>query len=120
MCQNDPWRRTRRIDQVYSCFTDSSKKDFRSRAELAVETMVALDFTLEELDDVPYGVAIPIRECLRACQMSPPSEWPLAAYELVGRQDLAEMAKAPTFDVEDEEPGLAEKVCVYQMSGLHV
>jgi hypothetical protein len=54
--------------------------------------MVKLSFTLEDLDDLPFGIALPIREALRICQMNPPSAWPLAAYELLGRKDLAKMA----------------------------
>lgn len=106
----DPWGRTRRIDEIYSCFCDEDRKDARSRAEKVVETMVTLDFLSDELDDVPFGVAIPIRESLRLCQMIPPSEWPLSAYELLGRKDLAEMAKGPDPNPPVNQLGLQQKV----------
>ena len=66
--------------------------------------MVKLSFTLDDVDDLPFGIAIPIREALRICQMNPPSAWPLAAYELLGRKDLAKMA------VLDDDGPLPEKV----------
>jgi anaphase-promoting complex subunit 1 len=67
--------------------------------------MIQMGFTNEELDDVPFGIAIPIREALRVCQMNPPSSWPVSAYTLLGRKDLAKMA------VMDEVVPLPVKVC---------
>jgi anaphase-promoting complex subunit 1 len=67
--------------------------------------MVKMSFTSESLDDLPFGISLPIREAMRICQMNPPSAWPLAAYKLLGREDLAKMAVT-----EDPEP-FPEKVC---------
>ena len=39
---------------------------------------------------IPLGVASALKEALRTCQLSPSGDWPLPAYELVGRNDLAE------------------------------
>ena len=88
----EPLSRSTRVLTIYSCFSDTLKRDVRSRCEKVVETMVKLSFTSADLDDLPFGIALPIRESIRICQTNPPSDWPLAAYELLGRRDLTKMA----------------------------
>jgi hypothetical protein len=44
------------------------------------------------INRLPLGLAAPLREAARTCQLSPPSEWPLAAYRAIGRNDLATCA----------------------------
>jgi hypothetical protein len=61
----------------------------RRRAEALVLSMVAADFGLVALDQLPYGLAVPLREALALCCGAPPPGWPAAAYTLVGREDLA-------------------------------
>lgn len=57
--------------------------------ELTVLAMVAEGFGLRQLDLLPAGVSLPLRHALETCRESPPSDWPAAAYVLVGREDLA-------------------------------
>lgn len=47
-------------------------------------------FTLEDVERVPFGKALPLREALRSCRSSPPGDWPPPAYALVGRPDIAQ------------------------------
>lgn len=42
------------------------------------------------MDRLPFGLAVPLREVARTCQLSPAGDWPIAAYKLIGRNDLAE------------------------------
>jgi anaphase-promoting complex subunit 1 len=44
------------------------------------------DFSLDDIDRLPFGVALPLREALRSSRHSPPSNWPTAAYHLIGRE----------------------------------
>ncbi|XP_068662507.1 anaphase-promoting complex subunit 1 isoform X2 [Aristolochia californica] len=60
-----------------------------STSELMVLAMVAEKFGLQQLDLLPPGVSLPLRHALDKCRESPPTDWPAAAYVLVGREDLA-------------------------------
>nr|CAN67855.1 hypothetical protein VITISV_041255 [Vitis vinifera] len=60
-----------------------------SSEELTVLAMVGEKFGLQQLDLLPAGVSLPLRHALDKCRESPPSDWPAAAYVLLGREDLA-------------------------------
>ncbi|KAJ4980944.1 hypothetical protein NE237_031781 [Protea cynaroides] len=62
---------------------------YRSPEEHAVLAMVAERFGLQQLDLLPAGVSLPLRHVLDSCRESPPTDWPAAAYVLIGREDLA-------------------------------
>ncbi|XP_078435286.1 E3 ubiquitin ligase [Wolffia australiana] len=57
--------------------------------ELTVLAMVGECFGLMNMDLLPAGVSLPLRHALDKCRESPPTDWPAAAYVLVGREDLA-------------------------------
>ncbi|KAL6977481.1 hypothetical protein U1Q18_026280 [Sarracenia purpurea var. burkii] len=57
--------------------------------ELTVLAMVGERFGLQELDLLPVGVSLPLRHALDKCRESPPTDWPAAAYVLLGREDMA-------------------------------
>jgi len=44
------------------------------------------------LDKLSLGIAAPIREAARTCQLFPPTAWPLQTYMAIGRNDLATSA----------------------------
>ncbi len=83
--------------------TNSGSKSFAlSRAgkyehaparERLVLLMVEEALTLRDVDCLPPGVALPLREALRAARYHAPGHWPAAAYVLVGREDLAQTAE---------------------------
>ncbi|KAJ3090790.1 Anaphase-promoting complex subunit 1 [Quaeritorhiza haematococci] len=60
--------------------------------ENVVMRMVREEFKLKELDCLPFGIALPLREAIRKCKKNPPGGWSPEAYVLVGREDLAEQA----------------------------
>ncbi|KAJ9683860.1 hypothetical protein PVL29_016384 [Vitis rotundifolia] len=60
-----------------------------SSEELTVLAMVGEKFGLQQLDLLPAGVSLPLRHALDKCRESPPTDWPAAAYVLLGREDLA-------------------------------
>lgn len=67
----------------------SINPDTRRRAEYGLRLMVR-DGYEPTLECLPPGLAAPLREVLRTCQLSPSGSWPIPAYQLVGRNDLAE------------------------------
>ncbi|KAF6170410.1 hypothetical protein GIB67_014340 [Kingdonia uniflora] len=66
-----------------------AKGSFHSSEELTILAMVAERFGLRQLDLLPAGVSLPMRHALDKCRESPPTDWPAAAYVLIGREDLA-------------------------------
>uniref|UniRef100_A0A8C7YWB1 Anaphase-promoting complex subunit 1 n=1 Tax=Oryzias sinensis TaxID=183150 RepID=A0A8C7YWB1_9TELE len=49
-------------------------------------------FTLKDLESVPFGVALPIREAIYRCREKPRSDWSEEVCLLIGRQDLTKQA----------------------------
>ncbi|KAK3580765.1 hypothetical protein CHS0354_023054 [Potamilus streckersoni] len=72
-----------------------------SPTENSVERMVLFmieqGMTDKELTTLPVGVALPIREAIFHCRCNPPSDWPMEAYALIGRQDISQL-------LENEKP----------------
>lgn len=89
--KTDPLQDVYRLFSVWECFTDSAVSTARKRAENAMQAMVRLGLTNDDLDRMPPGLAQPIREALRTCQSLPSGDWSAAAYRLVLRPDLSQM-----------------------------
>jgi hypothetical protein len=89
----EPLIDTHRVTAVYAILGDRNLS-FRSRAERAVARMVKIGMGVEEVGQLPFSISAPILEVLRTCQAGTPGDWPIPAYELIGRRDLAEMAIA--------------------------
>lgn len=89
----EPLSSLQRITNAYLCLADSSESSAQRRAQTTVETLVRMCGTAKKghlfLDSLPLGIAAPLREAIRTCQLSPPSHWQPEHYELIGRRDLA-------------------------------
>ncbi|XP_050212163.1 anaphase-promoting complex subunit 1 isoform X2 [Mercurialis annua] len=70
-------------------FCNVSMGSYCTCEELTVLAMVGERFGLQQLDLLPSGVSLPLRHVLDKCRESPPTDWPAAAYVLLGREDLA-------------------------------
>ncbi|XP_074644686.1 anaphase-promoting complex subunit 1-like [Tubulanus polymorphus] len=57
--------------------------------ERVVLFLCEMNLTLKDLEYLPIGVVLPLREAIFQSRVSPPSDWPEQAYVLVGRQDLS-------------------------------
>ncbi|KAL1942433.1 hypothetical protein VTO73DRAFT_6035 [Trametes versicolor] len=90
----DPLLRTSSMAALYKMLTDHSWEgrplNTRSRAVASLQLLDVMKFKLQDLQHLPLGIASPIREALRTCQLSPGGDWSVAAYRLIGRSDLAE------------------------------
>lgn len=53
-------------------------------AQRVVLELVKRRWTLAQLDSLPFGVALPLRQALHQCRSSPPGDWPREAYVLIG------------------------------------
>ncbi|KAJ6463351.1 hypothetical protein C8R45DRAFT_1220204 [Mycena sanguinolenta] len=88
----DPLGALSKLTALYKCLADSAEPSGQKRAENAILRMVELRIGPEFLQRLPLGVLSPIREAARTCQLAPPSDWPLEAYRVVGRNDVAASA----------------------------
>ncbi|KAJ7802231.1 hypothetical protein B0H14DRAFT_1667535 [Mycena olivaceomarginata] len=88
----DPLGTLSKLTSLYKCLADSAEPSGQKRAENAIMRMVELRIGPEFLNRLPLGVLSPIREAARTCQLAPPSDWPLEAYRVVGRNDVAASA----------------------------
>uniref|UniRef100_A0A665TCG1 Anaphase promoting complex subunit 1 n=1 Tax=Echeneis naucrates TaxID=173247 RepID=A0A665TCG1_ECHNA len=57
---------------------------------------IGLGFTLKDLESVPFGAALPIREAIYRCREQPCSDWSEEVCMLIGRQDLTKQAHKMT------------------------
>uniref|UniRef100_A0A4W3JSC5 Anaphase promoting complex subunit 1 n=1 Tax=Callorhinchus milii TaxID=7868 RepID=A0A4W3JSC5_CALMI len=82
---------------------------------------ISAEFTLKDLESLPFGVAIPIRDAIYHCREQPSSDWSQDACSLIGRQDLSKQAHEGNlhktksvrscqscFEAEEEEDGMNE------------
>ncbi|KAJ6524495.1 hypothetical protein B0H19DRAFT_972018 [Mycena capillaripes] len=88
----DPLGTLSKLTTLYKCLADSAEPSSQKRAENTILRMVELRIGPEFLNRLPLGVLSPIREAARTCQLAPPSDWPLEAYRVVGRNDVAASA----------------------------
>lgn len=88
---SEPLTLMRQLTEVYKCLTDSKVAEGRKRAENALNAMVKAQIGLDVIQLLPLGVAAPLREACRTCQLAPSGDWPIFAYNLIGRNDLAEV-----------------------------
>ena len=58
-----------------------------------VSAMVEEGYGVEDLERAPLGLTLPLLELLHAASSQAPVEWPAAAQELVGRQDLSALRR---------------------------
>ena len=68
----------------------------RNAAERVVLQCARLGWSVDDVNELALGCAIPIREAIRQCQLSNIELWPKAAYALLGRTDQLTMLSGPT------------------------
>ena len=86
----EPLFRLLQMTRPYSTLGDPKITDTRARAEIVIQLMVHHKIGPELLRHLPLGISSPLREAIRTGQLSPSGEWSIGAYQLIGRDDLAE------------------------------
>ncbi|KAK3042105.1 hypothetical protein RJ639_001807 [Escallonia herrerae] len=75
-----------------------------TKEELTVLAMVGESFGLQQLGLLPAGVSLPLCHALDTCREAPPTDWPAAAYILLGREGLALSCLAHSSNSKELEP----------------
>ncbi|PPQ90258.1 hypothetical protein CVT25_013083 [Psilocybe cyanescens] len=89
----DPLQELHELSLLYNTLSDGKITDSQKRAENVIYQMVAQNGGQDVSSSLPLGIAAPLREAARTCQLAPPSNWPLEAYRAIGRNDLAASAQ---------------------------
>lgn len=84
------------LTEIYLPLSDSKVNETRKRTDNALQAMVRMGVTPHLIKCMALGIASPLREACRTCQLSPSGEWTVPAYSLIGREDLAEVMSSPT------------------------
>jgi hypothetical protein len=69
---------------------DAAAVDESCRA--AVLVMASAGVSVHDVLSLPFGVAMPLLDAVHRCRSYPPTNWPVAAYALIGREDLVRVA----------------------------
>ncbi|KAF8954432.1 hypothetical protein BDZ97DRAFT_1928284 [Flammula alnicola] len=88
----DPLHELHKLSLLYNTLSDGKVTDGQKRAENVIYQMVSQNGERDVSSELPLGVAAPLREAARTCQLAPPGNWPLEAYRVIGRNDLAASA----------------------------
>ncbi|XP_072533589.1 anaphase-promoting complex subunit 1 isoform X3 [Salminus brasiliensis] len=75
-------------------------------AEKLVVWLTSAGFLLKDLESVPFGVALPIRDAISQCREHPCSDWSEEVCALIGRQDLTKQAHKVSLAKEKPMVGL--------------
>lgn len=81
-------RKTDIIRRIYACLVSPTA----SYADVII-VMVEAGFEKSDLESLPEGVALPLREVIANARAHPPTTWGQEALRLVGREDLVQLLK---------------------------
>lgn len=88
----DPLHDLHELSLLYNTLSDGKTTDSQKRAENVIFQMVRQNGGQDVSPALSLGIAAPLREAARTCQLAPPGNWPLEAYKAIGRNDLAASA----------------------------
>uniref|UniRef100_A0A665T3E7 Anaphase-promoting complex subunit 1 n=1 Tax=Echeneis naucrates TaxID=173247 RepID=A0A665T3E7_ECHNA len=81
---------------IVHVFCDQQRPVHMSFVNSNSSNFIGLGFTLKDLESVPFGAALPIREAIYRCREQPCSDWSEEVCMLIGRQDLTKQAHKMT------------------------
>lgn len=88
--KTEPLNATRSLLDIYSTWKpDQLDLTPDQRAQAVVLKMHEQAFDSQTVLDLAIGISLPLKEALRTCLASPPSDWTSSLYRLIGRSDLA-------------------------------
>ncbi|CAG8433353.1 1562_t:CDS:10 [Diversispora eburnea] len=77
--------RIQKINSIYKKLVTEGEKSM-------ILEIVNVGYFIKDIDSLPFGIVVPLREAIRKCREKPPANWPGEAYILIGREDLAELS----------------------------
>ncbi|ORY08304.1 hypothetical protein K493DRAFT_29218 [Basidiobolus meristosporus CBS 931.73] len=71
--------------------------------------MIDEDFQQRDLEQLPFGISLPLREAIHHCRKKPSANWPIDAYRLIGREDMAEQLQSNLSPPESSKKQMANQ-----------
>lgn len=92
--RDSPFELSRRLLRYYHLLFSMDYANFEphDRYRSVLLAMVRDKMTSAEIEALPFGVSIPLRDVLWNCRQRPDPSWPYAAFALIGREDLFNFA----------------------------
>ncbi|KAK9766803.1 Anaphase-promoting complex subunit 1 [Basidiobolus ranarum] len=100
---------TRKICKLYRTLVTC-----KANPESLIKVMIEENFQHRNLDQLPFGISLPLREAIHYCRKKPSTNWPIDAYKLIGREDMAEQLRSNL-----SPPESSGKQLISQPSDIH-
>ena len=55
-------------------------------------------FAAKDLITLPVGISLLVQDCVTKCQHVPPANWPVTAYDIIGREDIVKSLQPSSQD----------------------
>ncbi|XP_046858377.1 anaphase-promoting complex subunit 1-like isoform X2 [Xenia sp. Carnegie-2017] len=80
-------------DQNYKVYFNEESKRCETPADRLVHFMAKIGFTIDDLNALPFGVSLPLREAIHQCHNKPSHCLSEESCTLIGREELAAQAR---------------------------
>jgi hypothetical protein len=84
--------RIRAVVQLFEVLLPADAAAVDESCRAAVLVMASAGVSVHDVLSLPFGVAMPLLDAVHRCRSYPPTNWPVAAYALIGREDLVRVA----------------------------
>ncbi|MBW0468810.1 hypothetical protein O181_008525 [Austropuccinia psidii MF-1] len=101
--------KSQQICQLYRLLFDPKSGPLEAARNVLIQ-IDRFDWNNLDLDDLWFGIAIPLKEALRYCQFRAPNDLSIKSYQLMGRPDLCILSNEKAFDNLNQMKTLSKKI----------
>ena len=82
---------------IISLFTSIQQEQTSYHARVIL-CLAQEGFAPNDLITLPVGISLLVQDCVTKCQHTPPTNWPVAAYDIIGREDIVKSLQPSSQD----------------------
>ena len=94
----------------------SLQEEYSSYHARVILCLAQEGFTPKDLITLPVGISLLVQDCVTKCQHAPPTNWPMVAYDIIGREDIVKSLQPV---LQDTVQGRMQVHCVCLRIWLH-
>ena len=87
---------------MYACYVifmiTSIQQEHTSYHARVILCLAQEGFAPKDLITLPVGISLLVQDCVTNCQHTPPTNWPVAAYDIIGREDIVKSLQPSSQD----------------------